>query len=97
MDFARQLLLDLLFLFEERFSAGSSGTAPFPPRRDEATPGEAMFQPSAPRRHISRDPLSELLSAVMDTLDGTAGERNLKSIMKPAPTAAMDWLTQGCP
>lgn len=74
VDFARQLLLDLLFLFEKRFSAGSSGTAPFPPRRDEATPREAMFQPSAPRRHISRDPLSELLSAVMDTLDGTAGE-----------------------
>lgn len=59
VDFARRLLLDLLFLLERRVSG----------RHNENT----LLRSLLPLLPLEEDPVTELLSVVMDTLDGTRG------------------------
>lgn len=63
LDFARRVLVDLLFLLEKRLLPATGGS-----RREGA--GQ---EPDLLTLQVSRDPLTLLLAAVMDALDGTKG------------------------
>ncbi|CBN79649.1 conserved unknown protein [Ectocarpus siliculosus] len=62
VDFARRVLLDLLFLFEKRRRLGPARSGSRRNQAERQQEQEAL---------LSKDPSAELLCAVMDTLDGS--------------------------
>lgn len=66
VDFARRVLLDLLFLFEKKVFAARTAT-------ERSTEGRRGRGGGEQEEALLRDPAAELLCAVMDTLDGDSG------------------------
>lgn len=79
LDFARRLLVDLLFLLEKQLLPAIGGS------RRAGAGRDATYLVPALLAEVSRDPLTELLSAVMDTLDGTIGKSTVMQVQFMSP------------
>ncbi|CAN0290127.1 unnamed protein product, partial [Ectocarpus sp. 8 AP-2014] len=82
VDFARRVLLDLLFLFEKRRRLGPARSGSRRNQAERQQEQEAL---------LSKDPSAELLCAVMDTLDGSGG---LSGAPGPAATTRVPGLVE---